>query len=117
MKNPRMISKSTAVRPYIKGVSELLHRYLQQQGVRTVFKSDMTLRSHLVPAKGPLRASEAYDVVYKIRCERGKVDIGETGGAMKERIKELEEEIRLARTQNSAVSENINETGHVPVEE
>lgn len=36
---------------------------------------------------------------------------------MKERIKELEEEIRLARTQNSAVSENINETGHVPVEE
>ena len=31
---------------------------------------------------------------------------------MKERIKELEEKIRLARTQNSAVSENINETGH-----
>ncbi|RMX53604.1 hypothetical protein pdam_00004342 [Pocillopora damicornis] len=44
MKNPRTISKSTAVRPYIKGVSELLHRYLQQQGARTVFKSDTTLR-------------------------------------------------------------------------
>ena len=36
---------------------------------------------------------------------------------MKERIKELEEKIRLARTQNSAVSENINETGHVSVGE
>lgn len=36
---------------------------------------------------------------------------------MKERIKELEEKIRLARTQNSAVAENINETGHVSVGE
>lgn len=36
---------------------------------------------------------------------------------MKERIKELKEKIRLARTQNSAVSENINETGHVSVGE
>lgn len=61
--------------------------------------------------------AKRYDVVYKIQCERGKVDIGETGRAMKERIKELEEKIRLARTQNSAVSENINETGHVSVGE
>ena len=40
---PTQEFKSTAVLPYIKGVSEVLSRCLQQQGVRTVFKSDTTL--------------------------------------------------------------------------
>ena len=41
---PTQEFKSTAVLPYIKGVSEVLRRCLQQQRVRTVFKSDTTLR-------------------------------------------------------------------------
>ena len=45
--------KYTAVLPYIKGVSEPLHRHLQQQGIRTVIKSDTTLRSQLVRPKDP----------------------------------------------------------------
>ena len=45
---PTQEFKSTAVLPYIKGVSEVLRRCLQQQGVLTVFKSDTTLRSYLV---------------------------------------------------------------------
>ena len=45
---PTQEFKSTAVLPYIKGVSEVLRRCLQQQGIRTVFKSDTTLRSYLV---------------------------------------------------------------------
>ena len=40
--------KSAAVLPYIQGVSEPLHRCLEQQGIRTIFKSGTTLRSHLV---------------------------------------------------------------------
>jgi len=45
-REPTQEFKSTsAVLPYIKGVSEVLRRSLQQQGVRTVFKSDTTLRS------------------------------------------------------------------------
>ena len=36
--------KSTAVLPYVKGLSNQLHRCLQQ-GVRAVFKSETTLRS------------------------------------------------------------------------
>ena len=35
--------KSTAVLPYIRDVSETLRRNLQQQGIRTHFKSDTTL--------------------------------------------------------------------------
>jgi len=51
---PTQEFKSTAVLPYIKGVSQVLRRCIQQQGVRTVFKSDTTLRSHLVRPKDAL---------------------------------------------------------------
>ena len=54
-------------------------------------------------------------VVYKIPCECGKVYIGETGRAMQERIKEHDRDVRLARTQTSAVSEQANEMGHLPI--
>ena len=106
-KEPTQDFKFTAVLPYIKGVSEILRRCLQQQGVRTVFKSDTTLRSHLVWPKDPIEAAKRDGVVYKIPCECGKVYIGETGRAMKERIKEHERDIRLARTQNSAVQNTL----------
>ena len=102
--------KSTAVLPYIKGVSEPLRRHLQQQGIRTVFKSDTTLRS-----KDPADPNKQDCVVYKIPCTCGKVYVGETGRPMQERMKENDKNIRLARTQNSAVSEHANGTGHKPV--
>ena len=101
--------------PYIKGVSEPLRRHLQQQGIRTVFKSDTTLRSRLVLPKDPADPNKQDGVVYKIPCTRGKVYIGETGRPMQERMKEHDRDIRLARTQNSAVSEHANGTGHKPL--
>ena len=52
-KEPSTKIKSTAVLPYI-GLSETLSRCLQQHGVRSVFKSDATLRSHLVRLKDPV---------------------------------------------------------------
>ena len=77
------ILSETAVLPYVKGVSEVLRRCPQQQGVRTVFKSDATLRSHLVRPKDPITEPAKLDgVVYKIPCECGKVYIGETGIAI-----------------------------------
>ena len=102
--------KSTAVLPYIKGVSEPLRRHLQQQGIRTVFKSDTTLRP-----KDPADPNKQDCVVYKIPCTCGKVYIGETGRPMQERMKENDRNIRLACTQNSAVSEHAYGTRHKPV--
>ena len=54
-------------------------------------------------------------VVYRIPCECGKVYIGETGRSMQQRIKEHDRDIRLARTQTSAVSEHAHMTGHHPL--
>ena len=51
-KEPVAEFKSTAVLPYVQGVSEPLRRCQQgQQDIRTVFKSEMTLRLHLVRPK------------------------------------------------------------------
>ena len=62
--------------------------------------------------KDALEPTKQDGVVYKIPCECCKVDIGETGIAMQERIKEHDRDIRLARTQTSVVSEHANETGY-----
>ena len=101
-KKPAQEFKSTAVLPYMKGVSEVLRRCLQHEGIRTVFKSDTILRSHLVRPKGALEPTKQNGVVYKIPCECGKVYIGETGRSMRERINEHDRDIRFARTQTSA---------------
>ena len=107
--------KSTAVLLYIQRVSEPLHSCLEQQGIRTIFKSDTTLRSHLVRPKDTVDPSKQDSVVYRMPCECGKVHIGETGRCMQETIKEHDRDIRLARTQASAVSETAHETGHYPI--
>ncbi|KAL9972272.1 hypothetical protein ACROYT_G018555 [Oculina patagonica] len=107
--------KSTAVLPYVKGLSEQLRRCLQQQGVRAVFKSETTLRSHLVRPKDAVDPTKQDGVVYRIPRECGKVYIGETGRPMQDRIKEHDRDIRLARFQTSAVSEHIHNTGHYPL--
>jgi len=39
----------------------------------------------------------------------------ETGRSIQERIKEHDRDIRLARTQTSAISEHAHETGHYPI--
>ena len=107
--------KATAVLPYVKGVSEQLRRSLQQQGVRAVFKSETTLRSHLVLPKDAVNPAKQDGVVYRIPCECGKVYIGETGRPMQDRIKEHDRDIRFAGTETSAVSEHAHNTGHKPL--
>ena len=106
-KKPTQEFKSTAVLPYIKGLSEVLRRCLQHQGRQTVYKSDTTLRSHLIRPKDALEPKTQDGVVYKIPCECGKVYIGETGRSMRERIKEHDRDIRFARTQTYYVVHQI----------
>ena len=114
-KEPVAEFKSTAFLPYVQGVSEPLRRCLEQQGIHTVFKSETTLRSHLVRPKDTVDPAKQDGVVYRIPCECGKVYIGETGRFMHERIKEHDRDIRLARTQTSAVSVHAHKTGHYPL--
>ena len=54
-------------------------------------------------------------VVCRIPCECGKVYIGGTGRPMQDRIKEHDRDIRLARTETSAVSEHAHNTEQKPL--
>ena len=68
--------------------------------------------SHLVRPKD--KPPKQNGLVYRIPCECGKVYIGETGRSVQDRIKEHKRDTRLVRTQTSAVSEHVNNTGHNP---
>ena len=113
-KEPVAEFKSTAVLPYVQGVSEPLRRYLEQQGIRTIFNSETTLL-YLVQHKDTVNPAKQDGVVYRIPCECGKVFNGETGRSMHERIKEHDRDIQLACTQTSTVSEHAHKTGHYPL--
>ncbi|CAH3113816.1 unnamed protein product, partial [Pocillopora meandrina] len=71
--------------------------------------------SRLVRPKDAVDLAKQDGVVYRIPCECGKVYIGETGRPMQDRIKEHDRDIRLARTETSAVSEHAHNTGHKPL--
>ena len=104
-----------AVLPYVGTVSQTLRRCLEQHGIRTAFKSDTTLRNHLVRPKNPVPPGRRDGVVYRIPCgEWDAVYIGETGRPVQERMKEHERDVRLARCHTSAVAEHVNATGHGP---
>ena len=107
--------KATAVLPYVKSLSEKLRRCPQQQSVRAVFKSETTQRSQLVRPKDTVDPAKQDGVVYRIPCECGNVYIGVTGRPMQDRIKVHERDIRLTRTEISAVSEHAHDTGHKPL--
>lgn len=64
--------KSPAVLLYVQGISEPLRRSLEQQGIRTAFKSDTTLRSHFVRPKDTVEPAKQDGGVYRIPCECGK---------------------------------------------
>ena len=70
----------------------------------SVFKSYTTL----VRPQDPVDPRKQDGVMNKIPCECGKVNIGETRRYMHERIKKHDKDIRLSRTQTSAVSEHAN---------
>ncbi|CAH3176957.1 unnamed protein product [Porites lobata] len=99
-KDPTTEIKSTAVPPYLKGLSKQLRRCLQKHGIRSVFNLDTTLRSHLVRPKDAFYPRKQGGVVYKTHCECGNICIGETGRCMHERVKEHDRVIRLSRTQS-----------------
>ena len=93
-------------------VKKNLNNSLQQQGVRAVFKSETTRRSQLIQPKDAVDLAKQDGIAYKIPCECGKVYIGETGRPVQDRIKVHDRDIRLARTETSAVSEHAHNTGH-----
>ena len=107
--------QSFTVLPYIDGVSQQLKCRLEKHGIRTVFRSDSTLRKQLVRPKDPVPEHRRDGIVYNIPCQGcDKSYIGETARPVAERISEHKRDCRLRRTDSSAVAEHAWENHHQP---
>ena len=101
--------------PYISGLSEDIRRVCWKFGIRTVFRSSMTLRDHLTRVKDRLPDMFQSRVVYRIPCSCGKFYIGETIRRLETRMKEHKDACEKGLTERSAVAEHAwNE--HHPIE-
>ena len=67
------------VRFTLQGVSESLRRCLEQQGICTVFKSETTLRSHLVQTKDTVNPAKQDGAVYRFPVNAEKSTLGKQG--------------------------------------
>ncbi|XP_041460800.1 uncharacterized protein LOC121411955 [Lytechinus variegatus] len=106
--------KSAIVIPFVDGIAHLLRRRLERHGIRVIFKSD-SIRSQLVRPKDRPIPDRRDGVVYKIPCSTcDKVYIGETGRPVGERMKEHRRDVRLRRTDSSAVAEHAWDSDHPP---
>ncbi|XP_030849885.1 uncharacterized protein LOC115927767 [Strongylocentrotus purpuratus] len=109
------VYKTFTVLPYIDGVSQQLKRRLESHGIRTVFRSDTTLRQQLTRPKDPIPPHRRDGIVYNIPCKGcDRSYIGETARPIKERITEHKRDVRLRRTDNSAVAEHAWDNQHQP---
>ncbi|XP_072179174.1 uncharacterized protein [Diadema setosum] len=107
--------KSTVVLPYVDSIAHTLRRRLEKHDIRVVFKSD-TILNQLVLPKDPVLPDRRDGVVYKIPCSTcEKVYIGETGRPVGERMHEhRRRNVRLGRTESSAVAEHAWSSEHHP---
>ena len=97
--------------PYIKGISETLHRTCRPLKVRIVHKAPTTLRSLLTRVKPPTPKDQVTGVIYQIPCECGDNYIGETSKTLNERLKEHQRAVRRMDNNNS-VAVHVRDTGH-----
>ena len=71
---------------FADGIFRQLKRTFERHGVRTLFRSSITLKNQLSRLKDP---GVARGVVYKIPCDQcNKIYIGKTGRPIGKRIKE-----------------------------
>ena len=78
-------------------------------------RSDTTLRQQLTRPKDPIPPHRRDGIVYNIPCEGcDRSYIGETARPIKERITEHKRDVRLRRTDNSAVAEHAWDNQHQP---
>ena len=97
--------------PYSKGLSETIERRVRLLNIRTVFKTQTTLRQKLMTVKGKPDKHDVKGVVYSIPFECGSLYIGETGRTLKTRLMEHKWSVRNRDT-NNGIAVHVTETDH-----
>ena len=107
----KKVGDHKAFLPYIQGVMDMIAKHLKKKSIDSVFSPLNNIRKLLKTVKDPTDPSLKKGV-YMIPCECGKAYIGETGRSIKTRVKEHYADIRLNRTQKSALAQHSHGTKH-----
>ena len=90
--------------PYVLGISEPIQHLCHHLGIRTVFKTQGTLRQIMMKVKTQNDRLKKKGVVYRIPCKHcNKVYVGETGRTVQKRIAEHKTTVRRGDRNNGVV--------------
>ena len=100
--------KSTAVLPYVRGLSESIRRVLTRLDIRVCFKPSTSLRRLFSSPKDRPPDMDLSSVVYKIPCAKcSACYIGQTKRRLSQRIAEHKRAVRQADFNSSALAEHM----------
>lgn len=98
--------------PYVNKLSEKIRRVARKYKIKTAFKSQNTIRQHLIKTK-PLNEEQASkNCVYSIPCECNREYIGETKRPLNVRIKEHKYNVNKGNTTNSKLAKHAWDNNH-----
>jgi predicted GIY-YIG superfamily endonuclease len=98
--------------PYIPGMSDKLKRIGKRFNIRTIYKTENTLRSLLTKTKPNNINENTKNVIYKIPCECNKFYIGETCRPLSKRIKEHKSYIKNTDYHKSNICQHAFDNNH-----
>ena len=102
-KNPPL---TTITIPYVPNISEKIRRITRQYNIRTAFKTNNTLRSHLTKTKPQCDPKEKKNCIYCLDCQCGRQYIGETKRPFNVRLKEHISNVRKGNTKESRIADH-----------
>ena len=101
---PRREPKATVTLPYMRGLTELMKRMLEEVDKRVRFRPNRTLRKLLVKPKDPVPVECCTGIVPCKYCTQTYV--GQSGRTIVDRVKEHQQAVKNGDTNTSAVVEH-----------
>ena len=101
--------------PHVSGLSEDLRGVCRKYSIRTIFRTQSTLRRELSRIKDRDSVLKASGVLYEILCGCGQNYIGETQRALETCLKEHQAATRRGETEKSAIAEHAWSRNHQPL--
>ena len=100
--------------PYIKSVWDKIKRKLLQTGVQVAFKPLLTIGRFLPSVKDEINHNEKSNLEYEVPCQNcALVYIEQTKRDLKSRIKEHQRDIKVRRSEKSALCQHSMENDHL----
>ena len=106
-------TRGTVVLPYIKGTTDRVGRILRSFDLKVFFKPATKISAMLHPPKSRPPVDNTKGVVYKVECQDcQRCYIGQTGNALRTRIKQHEAAYRLMNVDKSVIAKHAHEEDH-----